>query len=129
MMSESKETPRYGWRLAALMGEHRIRTSTELQRRLQDTGYEVTSSQLTRIVYNRPMQIKTALLDALGEVFGCTMNDLMPLLDPAQRKPDQGMPAPKERKKRVRASRGAAATASEEDMAGPVVRPFPIPKK
>ncbi len=128
-MTDSQHPQRYGWRLAALMGECKIRTGTELQRLLAERGYEITSSQVSRIIYNRPVQVKTALMDTLGEVFDCTMNDLMPLLDPAQRKPDRGAAAPKERKKRVRAAQSAAATASDEEMAGPVVRPFPIPKK
>ena len=53
----------------------------------------------------------------------------MPLLDPAQRKSEQGAPAPKERKKRVRTAKPSAAEATDEDLAGPVVRAFPIPKK
>ncbi|MGC8732663.1 MAG: helix-turn-helix domain-containing protein, partial [Halothiobacillaceae bacterium] len=78
-MKNQDNNPRYEWRLAALMGEHKIRTGKELQRLLADHGYNITSSQLSRIIYDRPQQIKTALLDALGEVFDCTLNDLMPL--------------------------------------------------
>ena len=126
---QDSDSERYGWRLAGLMADRKIRTGTELQRRLSEVGYEITSSQVTRIIYDRPMQVKTALLDALGEIFDCTLDDLMPVLDPAQRKPDRDAPAPKERKKRVRVQQSAATTASEEDMAGPVVRAFPIPKK
>lgn len=128
-MTDSLHPQRYGWRLAALMGECKIRTGAELQRLLSDRGYEITSSQVSRIIYNRPMQVKTALLDALGEIFDCTMNDLMPVLDPVQRKPDRSAPAPKVRKKRVRVAQSAVASVSEDEMAGPVVRPFPIPKK
>lgn len=121
---------RYGWRLAALMGENKIRRGTELHRLLAEQGYEITSSQLSRMIYDRPVQIKTALLDALGDVFGCTLDELMPLLDPAQRKPDkQEHPLPKTPRKRIRTKPAAATAASEDDMGGPVVRPFPIPKK
>ncbi len=128
-MTEPKPR-RYGWRLAALMGEKRIRTGTELHRLLAEQGYEITSSQLTRIIYDRPVQIKTALLDALGEVFDCTLSELMPLLDPAQRKADRPeQPPPKASRKRIRAKPVAATPASDDDMGGPVVRPFPIPKK
>ncbi len=128
-MTEPKPQ-RYGWRLAALMGEHKIRTNTELHRLLGEQGYEITSSQLSRIVYERPAQVKTALLDALGEVFDCTLEDLMPLLDPAQRKADRtAQSPPKAPRKRIRAKPVGPAAVSEEEMGGPVVRPFPIPKK
>lgn len=131
-MNVKKNAPmeRYGWRLAALMGEHKIRTGADLQRKLADVGYEITSSQVARIIYNRPRQVKTALLDALGEIFGCTLDDLMPLLDPAGREVEQRAPAPKERKKRVRAPKATPSSdMREEDLAGPVVHPFPLPKK
>lgn len=121
--------PRYGWRLASLMGDHKIRTGTELQRRLADVGYEITSSQITRIIYDRPQQVKTALLDALGRIFDCTLDDLMPVVNAAEVETQRRAEAPKERRKRVRASKPAVAAQSEEDMAGPVVRPFPVPKK
>lgn len=133
-MTDTADTePRYGWRLAALMGDHKIRTGVELQRRLADVGYQMTSSQVTRIIYVRPQQVKTALLDALGEIFGCTLDDLMPVIDCHGQKPGQQMAAPKApqepKKKRVRATRPAASTEAEEEIAGPVVRAFPIPKK
>ena len=80
-MAETSYAPRYGWRLAVLMADHKIRTNVELQRRLAEIGYKITSSQLSRIVYDRPAQVKTALLDALGEVFECTVEDIMPLLE------------------------------------------------
>jgi DNA-binding Xre family transcriptional regulator len=121
--------PRYGWRLASLMGDHKIRTGTELQRRLSDVGYEITSSQVTRIIYDRPQQVKTALLDALGRIFDCTLDDLMPVVNAAEVETQRRAEAPKERRKRVRASKPAITAQSEEDMAGPVVRPFPVPKK
>ena len=121
---------RYGWRLAALMGEHKIRTGTELHRLLAEQGYEITSSQLSRIIYERPVQIKTALIDALGEVFGCTLDELMPLLDPEKSKADRAeQPPPKAPRKRIRAKPAAQAADSDDDMGGPIVRPFPIPKK
>jgi DNA-binding Xre family transcriptional regulator len=121
--------PRYGWRLASLMGDHKIRTGTELQRRLADVGYEITSSQITRIIYDRPQQVKTAMLDALGRIFDCTLDDLMPVVNAAEVEAQRRAEAPKERRKRVRTGKPAIAAQSEEDMAGPVVRPFPVPKK
>ena len=128
-MTEPKPQ-RYGWRLAALMGEHKIRTGTELHRLLGELGYDITSSQLSRIIYDRPMQVKTALLDALGEIFDCTLDELMPLLDPEHSAANKReSPEPKARRKRIRAKPAAASTLTDEEMGGPIVRPFPIPRK
>lgn len=74
------DTPniRLGWRLRVRMAENRIPTATELKRRLDAIGYDITSAQLSRIVDERPAQVKTALLEALLKVLGGTLDDLMP---------------------------------------------------
>jgi hypothetical protein len=61
------------------MAEERITSCADLSRRLAAVGYVITSSQLTRIVDERPAQVKTTLLDALLTVLGGTLNDLMPI--------------------------------------------------
>lgn len=68
-----------GWRLRVRMAEERITSCADLSRRLAAVGYVITSSQLTRIVDERPAQVKTTLLDALLTVLGGTLNDLMPI--------------------------------------------------
>lgn len=73
-------TPRYGWRLAILMADHKIRSGAELHRRLAAAGYDISAAQIARIMYDRPEQIKTALLDALGNVFGCSADEIMPVM-------------------------------------------------
>jgi len=53
------DTPniRLGWRLRVRMAENRIPTATELKRRLDAIGYDITSAQLSRIVDERPAQV------------------------------------------------------------------------
>ena len=132
MSDESRVT--LGWRLRIRMAENRITTATELKRRLDAVGYDITSAQLSRIVDDRPAQVKTALLEALLNVLGGSMNDLMPTYGVADARPTSGdapsstpaAPAPK----RVRKPPRAAETAIDPDEAGgPTVRPFPVPKK
>lgn len=131
------DTPsiKLGWRLRVRMAENRIPTATELKRRLDAIGYEITSAQLSRIVDERPAQVKTALLEALLQVLGGTLNDLLPLEgsieQAAMQKDDavvsapQTTPEPRKRKP----ARPAEQPADPEDSGGPKVRPFAIPPK
>lgn len=120
-----------GWRLRIRMAENRIATATELKRRLEEVGYEITSAQLSRIVDDRPAQVKTALLEALLNVLGGTLSDLMPVDGAAARIPvPDGVPAPEPVAKRIRKpQRPAEPEIDPEDAGGPKIHPFPIPKK
>ncbi|MDD5707049.1 MAG: helix-turn-helix transcriptional regulator [Kiritimatiellae bacterium] len=120
------------WRLRVRMAEARIPSATELARRLSAVGYEITSSQLTRIVDDRPSQVKTALLEALLKVLGGTLDDLMPVRreaivpEPVVEVPQ---PAPAPRKRRKPAAVKPETPESDDDIGGPNVTAFPIPKK
>lgn len=124
-----------GWRLRVRMAENRITTATELKRRLDAVGYEITSAQLSRILDYRPAQVKTALLEALLKVLGGTLDDLMPTYQegPQQGPRDTMTPPPESapnKPKRVRKPVNVVAGRSAaEDIGGPRVHPFPIPKK
>lgn len=72
-----KLTKRLVWRLPILMAEHRIRTATELKRRLEELGYEITSVHVARLVHARPQRISSDLLDALVTIFDCTASDIL----------------------------------------------------
>lgn len=135
------DTPRptLGWRLRVRMAENRIPTATELKRRLDAIGYEITSAQLSRIVDERPAQVKTALLEALLTVLGGTLNDLMPLdgvtestaTTPPPEAPSSqaaATPTPTPPRKR-KPARQSDQEPSLEDAGGPKVRPFSIPPK
>ena len=65
------------WRLPVLMAEHKIRTATELKRRLEEVGYEITSVHVARLVHDRPQRISSDLLDALVTIFDCTANEIL----------------------------------------------------
>ncbi len=120
-----------GWRLRVRMAENRIATATELKRRLDAVGYEITSAQLSRIVDDRPAQVKTALLEALINVLGGTLSDLMPIEGTAVATPAPGDAlAPEPAAKRIRKPpRSAEPETNPDDAGGPKVHPFPIPKK
>lgn len=120
-----------GWRLRILMAENRITTATELKRRLDAVGYDITSAQLSRIIDDRPAQVKTALLEALMNVLGGTLSDLMPV-EGATAKPLAAGDAPvsETNAKRIRKPpRSAEPETNPDDAGGPKVHPFPIPKK
>ena len=75
--AELKLKKRLVWRLPVLMAEHKIRTATELSRRLADIGYEITCVHAARLVHDRPQRISSDLLDALVTIFDCTANDIL----------------------------------------------------
>jgi DNA-binding Xre family transcriptional regulator len=65
------------WRLHAVMADRGIRTATELHRRLQPYGVDITSHQLSRIVAKMPERLNTRVLSALMTVLDCTANELL----------------------------------------------------
>lgn len=119
------------WRLRVRMAENKIKTATELKRRLDAVGYNITSAQLSRIMDDRPAQIKTALLVALLKVLGGTLNDLLRVVDVEEASPDrEPEPAASPTPKRARKpARPAQAAPNPDDAGGPRVRPFSVPKK
>jgi DNA-binding Xre family transcriptional regulator len=60
-----------------MMAERKINTVTELQRLLEESGYSITVSQLTRIAKSRPTRISADLLDHLLAVLKCSVGDLL----------------------------------------------------
>ena len=121
------------WRLRVMMAERNITTVTELHRRLLDSGYEITSSQLSRIVKDRPDRISTDLLDHLLEILECDIGDLL-RSDPVptdyssdDENSDRETSAAKPQKQRVR--REPVAYNPDDNLTGPKVTPFPIPPR
>lgn len=123
---------RLTWRLRVMMAERNISSATELQRQLHDSGYEITSSQLTRTIKDRPERISTDLLDHLLEILDCDISDLL-RKDPTysngnSESASEGQPLPKRvqnKKPRVRRD----VPKPDENLTGPKVTPFPMPKK
>lgn len=123
-----QQMKRLSWRLRVMMAERNIATATELHRLLEQAGYQITSSQLTRIIKERPDRISTDLLDHLLLVLNCEIGDLLrsdSVFDEKglEKRADQ----PKPKKPRVR--REPAVSESGVDLTGPKVTPFPVPER
>lgn len=125
---------RLSWRLRVLMAERNIATATELQRRLEKAGFNLTSTQVSRIIQKRPDRVSTDLLDCLLEVLNCDIGELLhrePMEaeggQPEAVEPAGGAAEAKPKKSRVR--RQPVPPAATEDLTGPKVTPFPIPPK
>lgn len=124
---------RLSWRLRVMMAERNITTATELQRLLDKTGYNITSSQLTRIIKDRPDRISTDLLDHLLTVLNCEISDLLRSDPVATENSINETPSSKNeveaKPKKQRVRREPEAISSSEDLTGPKVRAFPIPER
>ena len=125
---------RLSWRLRVMMAERNIATATELQRLLEKSGFQITSSQLTRIIRERPERISTELLDYLLEVLKCDIGDLFrsDLVTRETDEPEENgatestMPV-RQRKPRVR--REAPEIKPDENLTGPKITAFPVPPR
>jgi DNA-binding Xre family transcriptional regulator len=65
------------WKLRLTMVSKGVNTATELKRRLQLYGYEITTTHAARIVAERPHRISVELLEALVNVLDCEPNDIL----------------------------------------------------
>lgn len=122
---------RLTWRLRVMMAERNISSATELQRQLHDSGYEITSSQLTRTIKERPERISTDLLDHLLQILDCDISDLL-RKDPTLSNGNLGSAEDqnlhrKVQNKKTRVRREVPKP--DENLTGPKVTPFPMPKK
>lgn len=125
---------RLSWRLRVMMAERNITTATELQRLLEKSGFQITSSQLTRIVKERPDRIGTELLDHLLNVLQCDIGDLLrsdPVTQESDTREGSGSIESKvyEKPKKSRLRREAPEMQSKEDLSGPKVTALPIPPR
>jgi len=114
-----------------MMAERNIPSATELQRLLEKSGYQVTSSQLTRVIKDRPERISTDLLDHLLEVLNCGIGDLLRSdavsANDVSGEAASGSKAAASKPKRVR--REPFAVTSGDDLTGPKVTAFPLPDR
>jgi len=126
-------TTRVTWRLLVMMAERGIRTATDLQRRLQAIGVDISSAQLSRVINSRPQRLSLDLLEGLMFVLECDANALLDSSDGgraatlplAQKAVERTTPkAPPARRPRVR-RKGA----NPVDVTGPKVTPFPVAKR
>ncbi|MEN6587277.1 MAG: helix-turn-helix transcriptional regulator [Sulfuricella sp.] len=121
------------WRLRVMMAERNITTATELQRLLEKSGYHITSSQLTRIIKERPERLSTDLLDHLLDVLKCDIGDLLrsDLISEGDATEEISANEPKAppKSKKSRTRRAATEARAGEDLTGPKVTAFPVPSR
>lgn len=78
---EQKKSKELNWRLHTVMSSRGIRTATELHRRLEPYGIDITSHQLSRIVAKLPARLNTDVLAALMTELECSADELLQLND------------------------------------------------
>ena len=125
---------RLSWRLRVMMAERNITTATELQRLLEKSGFQITSSQLTRIIKERPDRVSTELLDHLLDVLKCDIGDLLrsDLVEPESKMTNESVSTESKaqtKPKKLRVRRESAEIRPDENLTGPKVTPFPIPPR
>ncbi|XXG30989.1 MAG: helix-turn-helix transcriptional regulator [Ferrovum myxofaciens] len=125
---------RLSWRLRVMMAERKINTATELQRLLEKSGFQITSSQLTRIIRDRPDRISSDLLDHLLEVLRCDIGDLLrndPVTEeedlPEKRNASESASPTLQKKPRKR--REISEIRPDENLTGPKITAFTIPPR
>jgi DNA-binding Xre family transcriptional regulator len=77
MINEMNQEKRLAWQLRKLMVERAIRSASELKRRLEEIGHEITTAHAARIVNEMPRRISIDLLGALMTVLDCSVSDLL----------------------------------------------------
>lgn len=126
------------WRLNVVMSERRIKTVSELKRRLDDAGICISSAQLGRVVWERPKKINIELLEGLLTVLECDVSDILkvavipesgdvdePESTERANKHTKSKPQTKEPRQRVK----PVLTSSSEDITGPKLTAIPMPER
>ncbi|MBA9851978.1 XRE family transcriptional regulator [Ralstonia pickettii] len=77
-MNEAMSLKPLRWDLIVVMASRRIKSMTELRRRLHAIGYEISAGQLGRLAYAElPGRLNIELLRALMTVLDCRLSDLL----------------------------------------------------
>ena len=67
----------YRWHLRQVMASHGMFATTDLIEPLAQRGIHLSSSQVYRLVTERPERLSLKVLMALLDILDCTMNDLI----------------------------------------------------
>jgi DNA-binding Xre family transcriptional regulator len=67
----------YRWHLRQVMATREMFSTTDLIGPLADRGIVLSSSQVYRLVTDRPARLSLKILMALLDILGCTMDDLI----------------------------------------------------
>jgi DNA-binding Xre family transcriptional regulator len=67
----------YQWNLRQVMANREMFQTTDLMEPLAQRGIRLSSSQVYRLVVERPERLSLKILMALLDILGCTMEDLI----------------------------------------------------
>ena len=67
----------YRWHLRQVMAARGMFSTTDLLGPLAERGIKLSSSQVYRLVTDRPERLSLKILMALLDILGCTMDDLI----------------------------------------------------
>lgn len=67
----------YQWHLRKIMADRGLFSTTDLIPLLQERGITLSSSQVYRLVVERPERLSLKILMSLLDILGCTMDDLI----------------------------------------------------
>ena len=67
----------YRWHLRRVMAERDMFSTTDLSGPLSERGIRLSTSQVYRLVVERPERLSLKVLVALLDILGCTMEDLI----------------------------------------------------
>jgi DNA-binding Xre family transcriptional regulator len=67
----------YRWHLRAVMAQRGLFATTDLIEPLAQRGIRLSSSQVYRLVVERPERLSLKILMALLDILGCTMGELI----------------------------------------------------
>lgn len=67
----------YTWRLREIMAEQGMFTTAALQPLLAERGVTLSTSQVYRLVTEKPERLSLKVLMALIDILGCPMDDLI----------------------------------------------------
>jgi DNA-binding Xre family transcriptional regulator len=71
----------YEWRLREQMAAAGMFSTTKLIPLLEERGVHLSSSQIYRLVTDKPERLNLAVLVALMDILGCTADDLVVKVD------------------------------------------------
>ena len=74
----------YRWHLRQVMAAREMFATTDLLAPLKERGITLSSSQVYRLVVDRPERLSLKILMALLDILGCTMEELIEPVDRAQ---------------------------------------------
>lgn len=132
----SNMLPPVQWRLRHMMAECNIRSGSELQRRLNALGIDISTAQVLRLVAETPKRLSLEVFGGLLEIFNCEASDLIQRArsaedqQPAAPVPRASQPVSKKPRQTRAPKREPAsdtrASDVDESIIGPKVTPLPV---